>query len=145
VRHSRQESVAGRQAHNLKVEGSNPSPATTLKSLTPRTLVLKSKALAKRLNYGPNVVFLHVFAYILARVKSGIGRSPACLASTRPIRRHEYRMTQGAAGNFVEPMKALRVRELPVGNWLYELKFDGYWALAIKGRNEVRLLSRKSS
>jgi ATP-dependent DNA ligase len=40
-------------------------------------------------------------------------------------------MTKGAASNlsFVEPMMALRVRELPVGNWLYELKFDGYRAL----------------
>jgi bifunctional non-homologous end joining protein LigD len=51
-------------------------------------------------------------------------------------------MRNGAAGNFVEPMKALRVRELPVGNWLYELKFDGYRALALKARKEVRLLSR---
>ena len=29
---------------------------------------------------------------------------------------------------FIEPM--LQVRELPVGNWIYELKFDGYRALA---------------
>ena len=32
--------------------------------------------------------------------------------------------------NFIEPMKALRVRELPPGNWLYEMKFDGYRAAA---------------
>ncbi|MBV8452125.1 MAG: hypothetical protein JOZ29_07600 [Deltaproteobacteria bacterium] len=31
---------------------------------------------------------------------------------------------------FIEPMKALPVHELPVGDWLYELKFDGYRALA---------------
>jgi bifunctional non-homologous end joining protein LigD len=39
-------------------------------------------------------------------------------------------------------MKALRVRDLQVGNWLYELKFDGYRALAFKAGKEVRLLSR---
>jgi bifunctional non-homologous end joining protein LigD len=49
-------------------------------------------------------------------------------------------MKQGAASNFafIEPMQALRVTDLPVGDWLYELKFDGYRALAF----EVRLVSR---
>ena len=53
-------------------------------------------------------------------------------------------MTKAAASNFsfIEPMMALRVRNLPVGNWLYELKFDGYRALAFKAGKEVRLLSR---
>ena len=37
---------------------------------------------------------------------------------------------------------ALRVRELPVGDWMYEMKFDGYRALAFKAGKEVRLLSR---
>jgi bifunctional non-homologous end joining protein LigD len=41
-------------------------------------------------------------------------------------------------------MQALRVRDLPVGNWLYELKFDGYRALAFKAGKEVRLLSRNN-
>jgi bifunctional non-homologous end joining protein LigD len=39
-------------------------------------------------------------------------------------------------------MMALRVPNLPAGNWLYELKFDGYRALAFKADNEVRLVSR---
>jgi bifunctional non-homologous end joining protein LigD len=53
-------------------------------------------------------------------------------------------MTKGAASNlsFVEPMMALRVRDLPSGDWLYEMKFDGYRALAFKAGKEVRLLSR---
>jgi bifunctional non-homologous end joining protein LigD len=52
-------------------------------------------------------------------------------------------MKQDAAGNlFVEPMMALRVSDLPVGNWIYELKFDGYRALAFKAGKEVRLVSR---
>ena len=32
----------------------------------------------------------------------------------------------------IEPMKALRVPELPSGDWLYEMKFDGCRALAFK-------------
>jgi bifunctional non-homologous end joining protein LigD len=39
-------------------------------------------------------------------------------------------------------MRALQVRDLPVGNWLYEVKFDGYRALAFKDDKEVRLVSR---
>jgi bifunctional non-homologous end joining protein LigD len=44
--------------------------------------------------------------------------------------------------SFIEPMKALRVADLPSGDWLYELKFDGYRALAFKAGKEVRLVSR---
>ena len=53
-------------------------------------------------------------------------------------------MKQGAASNFyfIEPMMALRVSDLPVGDWIYELKFDGYRALAFKAGKEVRLVSR---
>jgi len=53
-------------------------------------------------------------------------------------------MKQGEATNFafIEPMKALPVTDLPVGGWLYELKLDGYRALAFKSGAEVRLLSR---
>src|SRR6516225_1152718 len=48
----------------------------------------------------------------------------------------------GITLSFIEPMMALRARELQVGNWLYEMKFDGYRALAFKAGSEVRLLSR---
>jgi bifunctional non-homologous end joining protein LigD len=44
---------------------------------------------------------------------------------------------------FVEPMKCLPVKEIPEGAaWSYELKFDGYRALAICRRSEVELVSR---
>lgn len=53
-------------------------------------------------------------------------------------------MAKGVASNFtfIKPMKALLVRDLPVGDWLYEMKFDGYRALAFKAGKEVRLVSR---
>jgi bifunctional non-homologous end joining protein LigD len=53
-------------------------------------------------------------------------------------------MKQAAAANFVfiEPMKALVVRDLPAGDWLYEMKFNGYRALALKTAEDLRLISR---
>src|SRR5258706_2190761 len=48
-----------------------------------------------------------------------------------------------AEPGFVEPMKALPVKALPKGpQWIYELKFDGVRALAIKRNRDVSLISR---
>jgi bifunctional non-homologous end joining protein LigD len=44
--------------------------------------------------------------------------------------------------SFIEPMKALPVEKLPEGDWLYEIKHDGYRALAFKAGKNVRLVSR---
>jgi bifunctional non-homologous end joining protein LigD len=41
-------------------------------------------------------------------------------------------------------MKALSVQELPEGDRFYEIKFDGYRALAFKAGKEVRLISRNN-
>jgi bifunctional non-homologous end joining protein LigD len=47
---------------------------------------------------------------------------------------------------FIEPMAALLVDALPTGDdWLYEAKFDGYRALALKNGASVKLLSRKGN
>jgi ATP-dependent DNA ligase len=47
---------------------------------------------------------------------------------------------------FVEPMKALSVQALPVGKWLYEVKFDGYRALAFKkGQRDANCLPQSKS
>lgn len=43
---------------------------------------------------------------------------------------------------FVEPMKARLVSTPPRGDWFYEIKFDGWRALALKGGSQTRLLSR---
>ncbi len=45
--------------------------------------------------------------------------------------------------DFLEPMKARLAAAPPVtGEWLYEIKFDGFRALALRGSDETRLLSR---
>jgi len=52
---------------------------------------------------------------------------------------------KGAPPSFIEPMAALGVSELPSGpEWLYEVKWDGYRALALKHGEEVQLLSRNN-
>src|SRR5258708_8654088 len=48
-----------------------------------------------------------------------------------------------AIGRFIEQMACLAVAEVPAGiEWEYELKFDGYRAIAFKTRNRVHLASR---
>ena len=43
---------------------------------------------------------------------------------------------------FVEPMKAKLAESIPPGDWIYEIKFDGFRALALRGGSEARLVSR---
>ncbi len=55
----------------------------------------------------------------------------------------EARAARRGAVSFVEPMRARPVEAPPrAGAWLYELKFDGYRAIAVKNGENVELLSR---
>src|SRR5687767_7767727 len=64
-------------------------------------------------------------------------------AKTAAIRPKE---TGSVAARFVEPMLLLRSDSLPEGRqWLYELKLDGYRAVAFKRDGFVHLRSRNDN
>ena len=65
--------------------------------------------------------------------------------SKEGVARHgKQRLLPVPAPAFVQPMKATAVMHLPEGDeWSYEIKWDGYRALALKHGNDVRLLSLK--
>src|SRR6202035_235334 len=51
--------------------------------------------------------------------------------------------TTARLAEFVESMKAKLVSSMPSGgDWIYEIKFDGYRAIALRGGSETRVLSR---
>src|SRR5262245_61806172 len=55
-------------------------------------------------------------------------------------------MATTTSARFVEPMLLLRTEALPSGGqWLYELKLDGYRAIAFKTKGAVRLRSRNDN
>ena len=50
--------------------------------------------------------------------------------------------TPAALPDFVEPMQAKLVASMTAGDWIWEVKFDGYRALALRSGSETKLLSR---
>jgi ATP-dependent DNA ligase len=70
---------------------------------------------------------------------------PCCRLQKRLATRSQRRLPNVAAPEFVPPMRAIIVQALPAGDeWMYEVKWDGYRALALKHGSHIRLLSLKN-
>jgi bifunctional non-homologous end joining protein LigD len=84
-----------------------------------------------------------------AATQPGRDVSPRRPSGHRRGRRGEASLPKPAAplaveeAEFIEPMKAqLAKKAPPAGDWIYEIKFDGFRAIAFIGKGGVRLLSR---
>ena len=92
--------------------------------------------------------------------KENVGRNNARPARTRTrregrdaaLRRPGHRSAMSlpelpsAKPRFIEPMKPRRMEEPPPnGDWIYELKFDGIRAIAVKDGSKVNLISRNQN
>lgn len=65
-------------------------------------------------------------------------------AGGKPAKHAKSRGKSKLTPTFVEPMKALLVSAPPAGDWIYEIKFDGFRATAYRDRRGTRLLSRNN-
>ena len=78
-------------------------------------------------------------------IKSGTSKTSAAEreGKTTLTRKLQQRQNVISKSEFIEPMRA-RLAELPPASdeWIYEIKFDGYRALAFKNGQHVQLLSR---
>ena len=85
------------------------------------------------------------FSSVRNRREKGDGKTaaPECRMKAKGASGPTHSMKEGASRSFsfIEPMKALPVDKLP-GDWLYEIKHDGYRALAFKDGKDVRLILR---
>jgi bifunctional non-homologous end joining protein LigD len=56
------------------------------------------------------------------------------------VAKSPVRLSSAPLPDFIEPMKATLVDSIRSGDWLYEIKFDDYRALALRGGSEIRIL-----
>src|SRR5438309_5273847 len=74
-------------------------------------------------------------------LEHGVGKNETVGQATRMLKG-----LPSVKPQFIEPMKARLVDEPPKhGDWLYELKFDGIRAMAIKSDRKVSLISRNGN
>ncbi len=73
-----------------------------------------------------------------------VWQSKAENESSGPVRR-KSKSASLPIPKFFEPMKAKLAESIPPGEWIYEIKFDGFRALALRGSSEARLVSRNEN
>jgi bifunctional non-homologous end joining protein LigD len=73
---------------------------------------------------------------------SSVWRSDRCSLKTSVAAPVKHQRDRPLAIKFIEPMKARLEASPPTGEWSYEIKLDGFRAIALKRGGQVRLLSR---
>lgn len=68
-------------------------------------------------------------------------KKPRKVAATK-ARTNSAKKKPAMKAKFLEPMKARIEDKVPVGDWIYEIKFDGFRAVTYKEGKAVHLLSR---
>jgi bifunctional non-homologous end joining protein LigD len=80
----------------------------------------------------------------IARDQSRIWKNDRDAGVSRVPKKKVERTDHAKLAEFIKPMKATAVKELPEGEeWIYEVKWDGYRVVAVKADDNVRLLSLK--
>src|SRR5258707_3991894 len=77
---------------------------------------------------------------------AGSGRSRSLRRAGEGISDPAGMTVRSSPARFIDPMLLLRTDSLPSGNqWLYELKLDGYRAIAFKRDGTTHLRSRNNN
>lgn len=76
--------------------------------------------------------------------KKSPAKKKTAAQKTAPKKKEPPRLTKDDV-TFIEPMKARTVEEPPPGDWIYEVKLDGFRAMAYKEGHRVCLLSRTNN
>ena len=77
------------------------------------------------------------------RAKPATKRSKPALANADLAA--ELKELPAAASRFIPPMKPKLLDDPPAGDWVYELKFDGFRIVAVKNGEKVNLVSRNGN
>jgi bifunctional non-homologous end joining protein LigD len=119
-----------------------------LKKKNPELLRFEPEALIKRLDkvgdlFTPLLTLRQNLALITEEGTRTVAKPSKTVEATKSNRSLSPKLSKAVAPSFIEPMLLLKTGKLPEGeDWLYEIKLDGFRALATKSGGAVSFRSR---